>query len=100
MDEHLTASITLQPTVTVGQITTVAEKILEALFKGYETVLESENPINDPKQFYRMRTSTINMLLQPIKYVREAKEPMGLKFDYDVDSGIMRMAAVRGQPKK
>ena len=100
MNDHLTATITLQPTVTVGQITTVAEKILEALFKSYDAVLESENPVNDKKMFFRMRNNTVRMLVQPIKYVRESKEPMGLKFDYEVDTGIMKMAAIRGQPNK
>ena len=95
MDDHLTATITLQPTVTVGQVTTVAEKILETLFSKYESVLESENPVNDPKMFWRMRNNTVRMLVQPIKYVRDSKEPLGLKFDYDIDSGIMRMSAIR-----
>jgi len=95
MEDHLTATITLQPTVTVGQVTTVAEKVLETLFSKYEAVLESENPVNDPKMFFRMRNNTVKMLLQPIKYVRDSKEPLGLKFDYDVDSGIMKMSAIR-----
>jgi hypothetical protein len=93
MNDHLTASITLQPTVTVGQITTVAEKILEAIFKNYDSVLESENPVNDKKTFFRMRSSTVKMLVQPIKIVRESKMPMGLKFDYSVDEGTLRMSA-------
>jgi hypothetical protein len=93
MNDHLTASITLQPTVTVGQVTTVAEKILEALFKNYEAVLESENPVNDKKTFFRMRASTVRMLVQPIKIVRESKAPLGLKFDYSVDEGTLRMSA-------
>lgn len=104
MNDHLTASITIQPSVTVGQVTTVAEKVLEAIFKSYDAVLESENPINDKKHLFRMRTNTVRMLIRPIKLARESNIPIVLKFDYSVDEGVLKMSAVRNianpQPKK
>jgi len=94
-EDQLSATITLQPAITVGQVTTVAEKVLDTLFKDYETVLESENPIKDPKQFFHMRGMVVKMLVSPIKAVRDTKTPLSLKFSFDMETGVMKMSAVR-----
>lgn len=100
MSDTLNASITIQPTVAIGQVTTIAEKVLEALFAGYSTILESENPVHDKKQFFRLRAATVRILIAPIKYTRETKEPMSLRFEFSIDTGIMKMSSSVSQPKK
>ena len=100
MEEDLNATITLRPDIILGNITTVAEKVLESLFHDAEYTLESENPLNDKRMFFSMRSSTIKMLVNPIKATRELKKPLVLKFTFSMDTGIMKMMCLPGNDKK
>ncbi len=95
-DDSLSTTIILQPTITMGQVTTVAEKVLGSLFREFaDTVDDEMNPIKDPVQFFSMRTTTVKMLTGPIKAVKDTKLPMVLKFEFNMETGIMKMTVSR-----
>jgi hypothetical protein len=91
--------INIKPTVSIGNIPSIVEKILPKIFDGDDVVLASESIVNDKKKFFSIRLRLVNILIPIVEQISRDKKESTLVLQMD-DSGKLKIYQMTNNPNR